>query len=325
MRRSIIDLIQSRKSAVKKSIKHATKAKIEPPNAKYIESILLATHASKQGVIDVNKLLQKRLCRPEWMTVFKSLIIIHLMIREGEPDVVMPYLSHNLLENIVFEEGMKRKAQGRNINTYSEYLIQRVTSYSLTNFDFIRANSSHVRSLGVDGGLISGIENLQELLKALLRCNFFTFESENAISLAAFRLLVLDLLSLFRAVSEGMANILHNFLQMSKEDAYKAVQTYRVFVEQVESIETYFSSTQEQLSSIGVEIPIIKKTSTILVDQLKNYVMDPEFQTVEHQYSCARDGTKVSSELIQSDTEPSRDCDSDPEPNAPREAPDWQP
>ena len=58
-------------------------------------------------VADADKVLQNRLYRPEWMTVFKSLIIIHLMIREGEPDVMLRHLSHNPQRKLAFAEGMQ--------------------------------------------------------------------------------------------------------------------------------------------------------------------------------------------------------------------------
>jgi hypothetical protein len=63
------------------------------PKSKYVEHILIATHAGEQGVAEVFRVLQNRLRDSTWTIVFKSLIIVHFMIREGEPNVTLKYLS----------------------------------------------------------------------------------------------------------------------------------------------------------------------------------------------------------------------------------------
>lgn len=51
--------------------------------------------------------LQYRLRDSTWTIVFKSLITVHLMIREGSPDVTLAYLSKhkNMLAVSVFSDG----------------------------------------------------------------------------------------------------------------------------------------------------------------------------------------------------------------------------
>lgn len=66
---------------------------LAPPKAKYVEHILVATHAGDAGVAEIFRALQNRLRDSTWTIVFKSLIIVHLMIREGEPNVTLKYLA----------------------------------------------------------------------------------------------------------------------------------------------------------------------------------------------------------------------------------------
>lgn len=63
------------------------------PKSKYVEHILVATHAGEAGVAEVFHALQNRLRDSTWTIAFKSLIIAHLMIREGEPNVTLKYLA----------------------------------------------------------------------------------------------------------------------------------------------------------------------------------------------------------------------------------------
>lgn len=78
-----------------------------PPKTKYIEHILVATHAGEAGVGEVFRALQYRLRDSTWTVVFKSLVTVHLMIREGSPDVTLAYLAKhkNMLAVSVFSDG----------------------------------------------------------------------------------------------------------------------------------------------------------------------------------------------------------------------------
>jgi len=94
-----------------KSVKGATKVKVgpkyslsasltitrqlAPPKSKYIEHILIATHGGEAGVNEVFRVLQNRLRDSTWTVVFKSLIVVHLLIREGRQDAALKHLSNN--------------------------------------------------------------------------------------------------------------------------------------------------------------------------------------------------------------------------------------
>lgn len=78
------------------------------PKSKYVEGILSATQSGETGVADVFHTLQLRLRDSTWTIVFKSLIIVHLMIREGRPEATLSYLadSPKRLAISQFTEGM---------------------------------------------------------------------------------------------------------------------------------------------------------------------------------------------------------------------------
>jgi hypothetical protein len=74
-----------------------------------VEHILVATHAGEAGVAEIFRALTNRLRDSTWTIVFKSLIIVHLMIREGEPEVTLKYLAQNPHRKLAinsFTEGM---------------------------------------------------------------------------------------------------------------------------------------------------------------------------------------------------------------------------
>lgn len=86
--------------------------KLAPPKSKYVEHILVATHGGEAGVAEIFRALQNRLRDSTWTIVFKSLIVIHFMIREGEPDVTLRYLSNAPQRKLAinsFTEGVLKK------------------------------------------------------------------------------------------------------------------------------------------------------------------------------------------------------------------------
>lgn len=52
-----------------------------------------ATRNGESAIAEVVRLLQDRIRDPTWTTAFKALIVLHMMIREGQPDVTLDYLA----------------------------------------------------------------------------------------------------------------------------------------------------------------------------------------------------------------------------------------
>ena len=79
------------------------------PKSKYVEAILSATNSGEAGVADVFRTLQHRLRDSTWTIVFKALIIVHLMIREGQADVTLRYIAESPKRLAIgaFTEGMR--------------------------------------------------------------------------------------------------------------------------------------------------------------------------------------------------------------------------
>jgi hypothetical protein len=82
------------------------------PKSKYIEHILTATHSGEAGIAEIFRVLQNRLRDSTWTIVFKSLIVVHLMMREGQADATLQYLATSPSRKLAinnFTEGMRSK------------------------------------------------------------------------------------------------------------------------------------------------------------------------------------------------------------------------
>ncbi|KAF2856784.1 ANTH-domain-containing protein, partial [Plenodomus tracheiphilus IPT5] len=285
-------------SSFEKSVKGGTKIKLAAPKSKYVEHILVATHAGEAGVAEIFRALTNRLRDSTWTIVFKSLIIVHMMIREGEPEVTLKYLAQNPHRKLAINHFTEVQTQGHNIRTYSEYLLRRAIEYGATKVDYVRGGEGRLKRLSVDKGLLREAESVQDQIRALLKCQPFDDEPENEITLTAFRLLTMDLLVLFHVMNEGTINILaEHYFEMSKPDATRALAIYRTFVKQTEAVVQYLSLARSHEHSTRLEIPKIKHAPTSLSNSLEEYLGDKDFEINRRQYLAEKEAKKNGGKL----------------------------
>ncbi|KAJ4286081.1 hypothetical protein N0V90_013430 [Kalmusia sp. IMI 367209] len=245
-------------SSFEKSVKGGTKVKLAAPKSKYVEHILVATHAGEAGVGEIFRALTNRLRDTTWTIVYKSLIIVHLMIREGEPEVTLKFLAQNPRRKLAINSFTEVQTQGQNIRNYAEYLLHRAEEYGATKVDYP-----------------------------------FHDEPENEITLTAFRLLTMDLLVLFHVMNEGTINVLEHYFELSKPDAKRALDIYRTFVKQTDLVVQYLSVARLHEHSTRLEIPKIKHAPTSLTQALEEYLNDKDFEINRRQYLAEREAKKA--------------------------------
>ncbi|KAI4855239.1 ANTH-domain-containing protein, partial [Aureobasidium sp. EXF-8846] len=266
---------------------------LAPPKSKYVEHILLATSGGEAGVAEVFRTLKERLRDTTWTICFKALIIVHLMIKEGERDATLKFLApapKNHLAINTYTDGMPRLqpqavsyTQGQNIRRYSNYLIQRAKSFGDTHVDHIR-NPGRLKTLSISKGLLRETEAIQDQIRVLIKCDPLENEPENDISLMAFRLLTKDLLDLFTAMNEAVMNILSHYFELSKPDAEHAIGIYKAFAKQTDQVVQYLSIARQYEHITKLEIPKIKHAPTSLANSLQEYIDDHDFETNRRQY-----------------------------------------
>ncbi|KAJ9661342.1 hypothetical protein H2201_006534 [Coniosporium apollinis] len=279
-------------SSFEKSVKGATKIKAAAPKSKYVEHILVATHAGESGVAEIFRALQNRLRDSTWTIVFKSLIVVHLMIREGEQDVTLAYLASAPQRKLAINNFTGAETQGGNIRAYSQYLTKRAIAYASAKVDYVRGGEGRLKRLTIDKGLLRETESVQEQINALLKCEFLSEDPENEITLCAFRLLTMDLIALFHVMNEGTINVLEHFFEMSHPDAERALMIYKEFTKQTDRVVQYLSVARLHEHSTRLEIPKIKHAPTVLASSLEEYLKDKDFEINRRQYLATQQAKK---------------------------------
>ncbi|CAG8659449.1 7373_t:CDS:2, partial [Dentiscutata heterogama] len=277
---------------MEKAVRKATKPKRAAPKAKYLKVLIEAT-SDESALGSALKHLNHRLKEHSWTVVFKSLIVIHVLMRQGVNARVLNYLVRDptILNVSSFKDksGTQGSEQTKNIHTYAAYIEEKVAVYRDLKVDFVREKldngEGRLRKLSVEKGLLREVEILQRQIAALLNCKFFIDEVDNEVTLTAFRLLVEDLLTLFQAINEGVINVLEHYIEMSRINAKTSLQIYKKYVQQTEKVVDFLSIAKRMQAALRMSVPNLKHAPTSLTATLEDYVNDPDFEENRRQYN----------------------------------------
>ncbi|ODQ63718.1 ANTH-domain-containing protein [Nadsonia fulvescens var. elongata DSM 6958] len=283
-------------STFEKTVKGATKIKLAAPKAKYIEPILMAT-GNKDSLNQVMRALSGRLNDSAWTIVYKSLLVIHIMIREGEKNAVLAYLAkHPNMIDCRHISGSSVAGQG--LIKYANYIEERAVQYKNTKVDYVRSDrpdkSSRLKTLGIEKGLLRECESVLKQISALLKCRFSEDDINDDIVLTAFRLLVNDLLGLYQGLNEGVINILEHYFEMSKIDATNSLAIYKSFSKITVAVVSYLKIAKHMEYATKIHVPNIKHAPTELTKALEDYINDPDFEIHHRQYLAERQAHEAS-------------------------------
>ncbi|RKO89231.1 hypothetical protein BDK51DRAFT_38139 [Blyttiomyces helicus] len=109
---------------------------------------------------------------------FKTLILVHILLREGDSDRILGYLVANpaILDASDFRDRTNSSVvnvHAKNLRAYGAYLECKSRSYRELKVDLVRAKADMIarfRSLPVEDGLLREVELLQAQIDALLAC-----------------------------------------------------------------------------------------------------------------------------------------------------------
>ncbi|KAG6374848.1 hypothetical protein JVT61DRAFT_4233 [Boletus reticuloceps] len=142
-------------SSLDKVVKLACKPKPAPPKAKYLDPIIAATWSEEGAIHDVCKALVPRLREPNAIVVFKALIVLHTMIRNGATDNVLSHLSSSEILRLrnVSTGNWEGYNAPQNMQHYALYLDSRIRAYRELKHDAIRVQAETNRDLRLNNSI----------------------------------------------------------------------------------------------------------------------------------------------------------------------------
>ncbi|KAF9078216.1 ANTH domain-containing protein [Rhodocollybia butyracea] len=319
-------------SSYDKVVKLACKPKAAPPKAKYLDPIIAATWSDDGAVHDVCKALSPRFREPNSVVVFKALIVLHTMIRNGSTDNVLSYLSSSEVLRLsnVSAGTWEGYTAPQNLQNYAVYLDSRIRAYRDLKHDAIRVQADSnrdmrntasvdednyargkkkepqpsgpqrsktimgrkLRVMTVEKGLLRETKVVQKMVDTLVECKFYLDDLEDELTTTALRMLVKDLLILFQAGNEGVINVLEHYFEMSHVDAQQALALYRQFCKQTEKVVEFLGVAKKLQNILNVPIPNLKHAPVSLAGALEEYLTDPNFEQNRIEYKTNKEATQ---------------------------------
>ncbi|SAM08845.1 hypothetical protein [Absidia glauca] len=225
-------------------------------------------------------LLERRHRENSWIMSFKVLVIIHVLMRQGNGDRTISHVESHpaCLDTTRLREKSSGVIHIQNIYLYTSYLQHKVAAYRELQVDYIKHTMAtkvgRLRRLTIKDGLLKETMVLQNQVTALLKCKFILDDVDNTISVFAFRLVVEDLLILFQAVNEGVVNILEHYFAMSKPDARLSLEIYKRFAKQTEEVTLFLNQARQFQREMQIAIPSAKHAPLSLAAALEEYLND---------------------------------------------------
>ncbi|KAI9252379.1 ANTH domain-containing protein [Phascolomyces articulosus] len=267
------------------AVRKATRLEYQPPKRKHLDTLVALTFQDSHSVGDIMQTLGKRSKENSWIIAYKILIIVHVLMREGNGHHIIDYVYNNpsVLENRVRDNKSSTHAQMENIRLYKGYLTHKVQIYGETRIDQAKNAGQHkagrLRHLSVNDGLLKETEVLQKQITSIMSFNLNIHGVDAEISLMAYRLVLEDLLNCFQALNEGIVNILEHYFAMSKPDAQRSLEIYKRFANQTEEIHSFLDHAKRYERDMNMDIPTMKHAPLSLAAALEEYLNDPNFES----------------------------------------------
>ncbi|KAJ7812037.1 ANTH domain-containing protein [Mycena olivaceomarginata] len=285
-------------TSYEKVVKLACKPKAAPPKAKYLDPIIAATWDEGGAIHDPNAII-----------VFKALIVLHTMIRNGSTDNVLGYLSGSQVLRL---SNVSNGNWDGECLSDSPYLDSRIHAYRDLKHDAVRVQSDSnrdarttaavngsatpaplqrsktlagrkLRSMTVEKGLLRETRAVHRMIDTLVACRFYLDDLEDPLTLTSLRML---------AGNEGVINLLEHYFEMSHIDATEALTIYRHFCAQTELVVEYLGVARKLQNLLNVPVPNLKHAPVSLAGALQEYLDDPGFEQNRIEYKTNKDAVR---------------------------------
>lgn len=137
----------------------------------------MATAQRDVQMSDLFKSLGGRLKESSSIVALKSLLLTHIMIREGSHERVLGYLASN--PGLIDVYHLKDKHdQLKNVREYSAFLEERVSAYKSVKEDFVKGKTAMItyyKQEPLDEEKLKTIQSLQKLITAGIKCDVSFF------------------------------------------------------------------------------------------------------------------------------------------------------
>lgn len=257
-----------------------------PPKEKHVRMIFLATSASRPraDVAYCIHALARRIAKTHnWTVALKAMMVIHRTLREGDPTFREELINYgrnrgHILNLSNFKDDSSPHAWDYSawVRTYALFLEERLECFRVLKYDVESERpTGHSRTRELDTvELLEHLPALQQLLYRLMGCQPEGAATSNYVIQAALGLVLKESFKLYRAINDGIINLVDKFFEMQRHDAVKALEIYKRAGQQAERLSDFYEVCKGLDLARSFQFPTLEQPPQSFLTTMEDYVKE---------------------------------------------------
>ncbi|KAH9619790.1 hypothetical protein KSS87_006630 [Heliosperma pusillum] len=264
-----------------------------PPKDRHLRKLLLATSAvrPRADVAYCIHALARRLTKTRnWTVALKTLIVVHRLLREGDPTFREELLTISQRERILqlsnFKDDSSPTAWDCSawVRSYALFLEERLDCFRSLKYD-IEAERLPKAAQGQDKGysrtrdldaeeLMEQLPALQQLLYRLVGCRPEGAAARNYVIQYALALVLKESFKIYCAINDGIINLIDKFFEMPRHEATKALEIYRRAGQQATSLSDFYEVCKGLELARNFQFPVLREPPHSFLATMEEYIRE---------------------------------------------------
>ncbi|KAL5203325.1 hypothetical protein ABZP36_014277 [Zizania latifolia] len=264
-----------------------------PPKERHLCKIVAATNIARPraDVAYCIHALSRRLAKTRnWIVALKTLLVIHRIIREGDPTFREELLNFAQRGRILQLSNFKDDSSPISwdcsawVRTYCMFLEERLECFRILKYD-VEAERLSKQGQGPEKGhsrtrelesqdLLEQLPALQQLLYRLVGCRPERAANNNYLVQYALALVLKESFKIYCAINDGIINLVDKFFEMPRHEALKALEIYRRAGLQAGSLSDFYENCRGLELARNFQFPTLREPPQTFLVTMEEYVKE---------------------------------------------------